>query len=202
MVWWILICMSPGSSFPVFLLLGSAQGLKELPRTDMVTPRRRANWLVGVVCAGMLFAVLWVEGRALAASYAFMHAQELRQTNPWASLEEAQRATQLASWNPQYQSGLGELALLVGKPELALTSYREAIADDPYRSSCWWHLAKARNVVYGVDAETVDILRKAVELNPTEMSYSNALVAAEKSVRQAPHTLLESAPAKGSESTP
>jgi putative inorganic carbon (HCO3(-)) transporter len=192
----------PGLAFPMFLLLGSAQGLKELPRTDLVTPRRKANWLVGLVCAGILFSVLWVEGRALAASYAFMRAQELRQTNPWASLEEAQRATRLASWNPQYQSGLGELALLVGKPELALAAYQEAIADDPYRSSRWWHLAKARKVVYGVDGETVDILRKAVELNPTEMSYSNALAAAEKSVRQAPDTLLKSAPAKESESMP
>jgi predicted Zn-dependent protease len=192
----------PGVALPVFVLLGAVQGLKELPRTDIVTPRRRANWLVGAVCVGMLFAVLWVEGRALAASYAFAHAQELRRVNPLAAVEEARRATMLAPWNPRLESGLGELALMAGKPDQAIAAYRAAVADDPYRASCWWHLAEAMKAVHGVDMETVEVLRKAVELNPTEMTYSNALAAAEKSVRQAPDTLLESAPAKGSGSTP
>lgn len=191
----------PGIALPVFILLGSIQGLKELPRTDMVTPRRRANWLVGAACAGMLLAVLRIEGRALAASYAYAQAQELRKINPLGSLEEAKRAAKLAPWNPFFQSGMGEIALRAGRPEAAIAAYREAVADDPYRASCWWHLAEARKAVHGVDTETLEVLRKAVELNPTEIAYSNALVAAEKSVRQPPRTLLESDPTKGSGST-
>jgi O-antigen ligase len=191
----------PGLALPVFVLLGSVQGLKELPRTDMVPPRRRANWLVGAACAAMLFAVLWIEGRALAASYAFARAQELRGINPLASLAEARRAAQLAPWNPRFQSGMGEVAFLAGQAEEAIAACREAVADDPYRASCWWRWAEARKAAHRVDAETLEILRKAVELNPTEITYSNALVAAEKSVRQAPRTLLESDPAKGSGST-
>jgi O-antigen ligase len=192
----------PGVALPVFVLLGAVQGLKELPRTDIVTPRRRANWLVGGVCTGMLFAVLWVEVRALAASYTFAHAQELRRVNPLAAVEEARRATMLTSWNPGLESGLGELALMAGKTDQAIAAYRAAITDDPYRASGWWHLAEAMKAVHGVDIETVEILRKAVELNPTEMTYSSALTAAEKSVRQGPGTLLESAPTKESGSTP
>jgi len=117
-------------------------------------------------------------------------------------LEEAKRAAKLAPWNPFLQSGTGEIAFRAGQPEEAIAAYHEAIADDPYRASCWWHLAETRKAVYGVDKETVEILRKAVELNPTEMTYSKTLVAAEKSVRQAPPTLLESSPTKGSGSTP
>jgi len=192
----------PGVALPVFIMLGSVQGLKELPRTDIVTPRRRANWLVGAACAVMLLAVLWVEGRALAASFAFARAQELRRVNPLGAVAEAERATRLASWNSRLQSGLGELAMRAGESDLALDAYHEAITDDPYRSSCWWHLAEARKAVHGIDTETVEALRKAVELNPTEMTYSNALVAAEKSVRQASHGLLESDPTKESGSTP
>ena len=192
----------PGVVLPTFILLGCLQGLKELPRTDMVTPRRRANWLVGAVCVAILSAVLWVEGRALAAGCASAQAQALRNINPLGSLEEAKRAAKLAPWNPFLQSGMGEIAFRAGQTEEAIAAYHEAIADDPYRASCWWHLAETRRAVYGVDKETVEILRKAVELNPTEMTYRNALAAAEKSVRQAPPTLLESSPTKGSGSTP
>ncbi|HUJ11561.1 MAG TPA: O-antigen ligase family protein [Verrucomicrobiae bacterium] len=192
----------PGVALPVFILLGSVQGLKEIPRTDTVTPRRRTNWLVGLVCAAMLFAVLWLEGRGLAASLAFTREQELRRIHPLAALQEARSAVRLSPWNLRYQSGLGELALLTGNPDEGIAAYRQAVADDPYRSSCWWHLAEARKAVYGVDAQTVEILRKAVALNPTEATYSNALVTAEKSVRQPPRTLLESPPTKGSGSTP
>jgi len=40
------------------------------------------------------------------------------------------------------------------------------------------------------------LLRKAVELNPTNTRYKQALAAAEESVRQSHPALLESTPAK------
>lgn len=174
----------PGVALPVFILLGAVQGLKELPRTDTVTPRRRANRLVGAMCTAMLAAVLWIEGRALAASFTCARAQELSTANPWAGLEEAKRAAALAPWNPGVQSGVGRLAFLAGRTEEGVAAYREAVEDDPYRASCWWRLAEAKKAAHGVDADTLQSLRKAVELNPTNPIYSNALAAAEKSVRQ------------------
>ncbi len=176
----------PGVTLPVFILLGSVQGLKDLPRTDTVTPRRRANWLVGAMCAAMLAAVLWTEGRALAAGFANARAQNLQKTNPWAALEEAKRAAKLAPWNSSIQSGLGHIAFSAGRADEGIAAYRAAVEDDPYRASCWWRLAEAKKAVQGVDGETLQILRKAVELNPTDIVYSNGLVAAEKSVRQSP----------------
>ena len=43
----------PGVALPAFVLLGTLQGLKELPKTDTVPPRRRENWLVAGVCVAL-----------------------------------------------------------------------------------------------------------------------------------------------------
>ena len=59
----------PGVALPAFVLLGTLQGLKELPQTDTVPPRRRENWLVAGVCVVLVAAVLWIECRALAAAF-------------------------------------------------------------------------------------------------------------------------------------
>ncbi len=186
----------PGVALPVFVLLGAVQGLKELPRTDTVTPRRRANWLVGAACAIMLVAVLWIEGRALAAGFAYAQAQDLEKVDPSAALEEAKRATELAPWNPHYRLGVGYIAFLAGRTDEAIVAYCEAVEDDPYRASYWWRLAEAEMAAHGVDGKALQLLRKAVELNPTNARYHQALAAAEESVRQSPGTLLESGPAK------
>ena len=192
----------PGLVLPAFALLGAAQGLKELPKTDTVPSPRRANWVVAVGCVVLAVAVVWDQGRALAAGSAYARAQELRQIDPFAALADAERAVELAPWNPGYKTVLSQIELRTGNVEKAMSTLRQAIADDPYRSSGWWHLAQARKTVYGPDAETIRILQRAVELNPTEATYRNALADAEKSVRQAPTTLLESNPTKGSEFTP
>ena len=186
----------PGVAIPVFILLGAIQGLKELPRTDSVPPRRRENWLVGAICAVVLVAVVWTEGRSLAANLMHVHAQELVAINPPAALAIAKRAAELAPWNPRLRSGVGDLAMFAGNRDEAVAAYRDAIEDDPCRASTWWRLAKAKMSVHGVDVEVLQVLRKAVELNPTNQRYRQALVSAEESVRQSSPALLEFEPAK------
>jgi putative inorganic carbon (HCO3(-)) transporter len=188
---------SPGVALPAFILLGIAQGLKELPRTDSVTSsRRREYWLVGAICAFVLAAVLWTEGRALAANSLHGSAQELAAVDPLAALDTAKQAADLVPWNSRLQSSVGDMAFLAGKPNEAITAYHQAIHDDPYRASGWWHLAEAKKAMHQMDTEVLGLLRKAVELNPTNKRYSQALAAAEESVRQSRPTLLESGPAK------
>jgi tetratricopeptide (TPR) repeat protein len=186
----------PGLALPIFVMLGAVQGLKELPRTDTVTPRRRANWLVGGACAIMLVAVLWIEGRALAASFAHAQAQDLQRENPWAALEKAKRATELAPWNPHYRLELGSVAFLAGQTDEAIAAYCDAVEGDPYRSSYWWQLATAKIAAHGVDGKVLQLLQRAVDLNPTNARYRQALAAAKESVRQSPGSLLQSHPAK------
>jgi len=186
----------PGLAVPVFILLGVVQGLKELPRTDMVPLHRRASRVMALACTMMVAAVLWVEGRALAAGLAHSRAEDLAKVNPWAALGEAKRAASLAPWNSQYRMDIGEIAMLAGRTEEAITAYCEAVEGDPYRASYWWRLAEAKMIVHGVDGKALQLLEKAAELNPTNRRYRRALAAAKESVRQLPGTLLESGPAK------
>ena len=187
---------APGVALPAFILLGIVQGLKELPRTDSVTPRRRENWLVGAICAFVLVAVLWTEGRALAADFLHSRAHELAAENPLEALDTAKEAADLVPWNARLRTTVGDMARLAGKPDEAIEAYRDAIQDDPFRASLWWRLAGAKKALHGTDAEVLELLRKAVALNPTNTRYSQALATAEESVRQSSPALLESEPAK------
>jgi O-antigen ligase len=191
----------PGVALPAFVLLGTLQGLKELPKTDTVAPRRRKNWLVAGVCVVLVTAVLWIECRALAAAFLGEEARRMEGINPVAALDESERAVGLAPWNSRLQSGLGEVALRAGRSEEAFAAYLEAIESDPYRASGWWQLARAKMAAHGVDAEALQLLSRAIELNPTNPRYSQALAAAKESVRQSTGTLLESDPAKGTRSS-
>ena len=192
----------PGVALPAFVLLGTLQGLKELPRTDSVTPRRRENWLVGGACVVLVAAVLWIECRALAAAFHGRRSSSNGgQSIRLAALDEDRQAARLAPWNSRLQSGLGETALRAGKIDEAFTAYRHAIESDPYRASGWWQLARAKMAAHGVDAEVLQLLGKAVELNPTSARYSQALAAAKESVRQSTGALLESDPAKEARSS-
>jgi O-antigen ligase len=186
----------PGVALPAFILLGTVQGLKELPRTDSVTPRRRANLLVAAVCGIVVVAVLWTESRALLAISLHGQAVELAEIDPPAAFDAARQAAELTPWNPQLQSSLGDLAMQARKPGDAIVAYRHAIEDDRFRASLWGRLAMARMNVHGVDSEAIQCLRKAVELNPTNARYKQALADAEESVRQSAPPLLESSPAK------
>jgi len=186
----------PGVALPAFILLGTVQGLKELPRTDSVPPRRRANWFVAAICVAVVMAVVWIESQALGAAMKLNTAREEVKIDPSRALDDARLAARMAPWNPHFQSSLGEVALQAGKPEEAIAAYRRAIEGDPYRASCWWQLARVKIATHGVDAEALQLLQKAVELNPTNTRYSQALAAAKESVRQSPGSLLESDPAK------
>jgi len=187
---------APGVALPAFILLGTVQGLKEIPRTDSVTPRRRENWLVGGICAFVLVAVLWIEGRALAANSLYMRAQDLAAVDPLEALNTAKQAADLAPWNSHFKSNVGDMAFLARKPDEAIAAYRQAIEDDPYRASGWLRLAEAKKAAHEMDAEVLQLLHKAVELNPMNKRYSQALATAEESVRQSRPALLESGPAK------
>ena len=186
----------PGVALPAFVLLGTVQGLKALPRTDSVPPRQRANWFVAAICVAVVVAVLWTESRALAAALTLGRARQLVGTNPFAGLGEARRAAELAPWNPRLQSSLGEVARRVGKPEEAVAAYRHAIEDDPYRALGWWQLASTMRATHGIDTEVIQLFEKAVELNPTNQRYHEDLAAAKESVRQSPGSLLQSDSAK------
>jgi cytochrome c-type biogenesis protein CcmH/NrfG len=121
--------------------------------------------------------------------------------NPAAALDENRQAVRLAPWNSRLQSSLGETALRAGSIEEAFTAYRHAIERDPYRASGWWQLARAKMAAHGVDTEVLQLLSKAVELNPTSPRYNQALAAAKESVRQSTGALLESDPAKEARSS-
>jgi len=190
----------PGVALPVFVLLGTLQGLKELPKMDRVAARRRANWAVAGGCVALLAAVLWIECRALAAAFMIEEARRVEEIDPMAGLNATRQAADLAPWNFRVQSGLGEAALRAGKIEEAFGAYRRAIENDPYRASGWYQLAIAKMASHGVDAEVLRLLHRAVELNPTSPRYAQALAAAKESVRQSTGALLESAPAKEAQS--
>jgi O-antigen ligase len=192
---------APGVALPVFVLLGTLQGLKELPKTNFVAPRHRANWVVGAMCVAVVGAVLWIESRALAATFMGEQAHRMEGINPVAALDENRRAARLAPWNSRLQSGLGEMALRAGRIEEAFPAYRHAIECDPYRASGWWQLARAKIAAHGVDTEALQLLRRAVELNPTNSHYIQALAAAKESVRQSTGALLEFIPAKEARSS-
>ncbi|MGO9608475.1 MAG: O-antigen ligase family protein [Verrucomicrobiia bacterium] len=191
----------PGVALPAFVLLGTLQGLKELPKTDTVAPRQRENWLVAGVCVVLVAAILWIECRALAAAFMAKQARRIEGINPLAALDEYRRAVRLAPWNSRLQSGLGETALRAGSIEEAFAAYRHAIESDPYRASGWWQLARAKIAAHGVDTEVLQLLQRAVELNPTNPRCSQALATAKESVRQSTGTLLESDPAKETRSS-
>lgn len=191
----------PGVALPAFILLGTLQGLKELPKTDTVTPRRREHWLVAGACVALVAGVLWVECRAMAAAFMGQEARQVVGTDPMVALDESRQAVRLAPWNSRLQSSLGETALRAGATEEAFAAYRRAIESDPYRASGWWQLARAKTATHGVDTEVVQLLSRAVELNPTNPRYSQALAAAKESVRQSTGALLESDPAKEARSS-
>jgi tetratricopeptide (TPR) repeat protein len=186
----------PGVALPAFILLGTLQGLKELPRTDIVTPRRRENWLVAGLCAALVAAVLWTESRSLAAAYLCEKARQTVGIHRLTALDEARQAAELVPWNSRLQSALGNVALRAGRNDEALAAYRRAIHGDPYRASYWSQLARAKIATHGLDTEALQLLDKTVELNPTNARYAQELAAAKESVRQSTGTLLQSDPAK------
>ena len=186
----------PGVAIPAFLLLGTLQGLKELPTVKPVAFRGKAKWAVGLICAVVAGTVVWMEGQALAASFLYGQAIGFERLNPMAGLEEIRRAVGLSPNNASYQAAAGNLAIRLGKFDEAIGYYQAAIDNDPFRASYHWRLAQAEKAAQGMDDKALQQLRQAVALNPTNKRYSQALAEAEESVRQSSSGLLQFSPTK------
>jgi tetratricopeptide (TPR) repeat protein len=186
----------PGVALPAFLLLGVLQGLKELPQLKPVGAREQTRLAVGTVCVAVVAAVVWMEGRSLAASFANGRTQQLRVVSPAAAMASARRAIELAPRNPHYRAVAGDLAVELGRFDEAIGFYRTAIECDPYRASYHWRLARVLATAGGRADQVIEQLRQAHGLNPTKQRYREDLEAAQESVRQSAPVLLESAPTK------
>ena len=186
----------PGVAIPASLLLGTLQGLKELPTVKPVAFRRKAKWAVGLICAVVAGTVVWMEGQALAASFLYGQALGFEGLNPMAGLEGIRRAVSLSPNNASYQAAAGNLAIRLGKFDEAIGYYQAAIDNDPFRASYHWRLAQAEKAAQGMDDKALQQLRQAVALNPTNKRYSQALAEAEESVRQSSSDLLQFSPTK------
>jgi tetratricopeptide (TPR) repeat protein len=190
----------PGVAIPAFLILGSLQGLKELPRVKAVTPPGAMKWVLAAACAALVAAVLVIQGRYLAANFLHGKVRELQADNPSAAWEAARRSVALAPRNASYQATAGDLAVNLGQFDDAVDYYSLAIDSDPYRASYHWRLARVLTARSGgATTKAVFQLQRAVALNPTNKRYREDLAAVEESVRQSPPNLLESVPAKKDE---
>ena len=187
----------PGVGIPAFLMLGVLQGLKDLPNVKPVTPQGGLKWLIAALCAAVVGAAVWMEGRSLAASYENGLAQQVERTDPALALDAARRAAKLVPHSAHYQAAAGYLAMRLGLFDDAVASYQAAVANDPYRASLHWRLAHALKAADGeLTDEAIEQFRQAAQLNPTNKRYSKELETPEESVRQPPSDLLESPPAK------
>jgi O-antigen ligase len=183
----------PGVAMPAFLLLGTLQGLKHLPKPRPVVPREQTRLAVGTICVAVTGAVLWMEGRSLAACFAHGRSSELRADNPAGALADALRSIELAPRNPHYHASAGDLLVSMGRFEEAIQQYRAAIHCDPYRASFHWRLARVLAAAGGKNDQVVEQLRMAHDLNPTKELYQRDL---EENLRQPTPGLLESLPIK------
>jgi hypothetical protein len=151
----------PGIALPAFALLGVAHGSSREGQTSV----GKWRWL----CVAVAVAVVWFEGRMLAASFAYGRG-------------DASTAVRWAPRNPHYWSALQSVA-----------GCQKAVDLDPMRSSRYVRLARACWLA-GRQAEAVAALRQAVALNPTEHGYREELKTAEESVRQGRGGLLQLRP--------
>jgi O-antigen ligase len=187
----------PGVAIPAFLILGTLQGLKELPRVRAVRPPGAMKWALMAVCGAVVAVVFFIEGRHLAASFQHGQARALRYTDPGRALAAGRRAVALAPRNAYYEAVAGDLAVDLGRFSEAIEWYSLASASDPYRASYHWRLARvlvAQND--RITEKAIGQLQQAAELNPTNQRYQNDLAAAKESVRQSSRSLLESVPAR------
>ena len=187
----------PGIAIPAFLLLGTLQGLKELPSIQPVATREKGQWLVAGLCAAVAGLVIWVESLSMTAGFLHNRAYEFLRTNPWAALQDARQAAHLTPLSAPYQATAGDVAVRLRLFDEATERYRTAIADDPYRASYHWRLARVETAAHGLNDDALLELRRATLLNPTNERYRQELAEAEESVRQSSGGLLESTPAKG-----
>jgi len=143
-------------------------------------------------------AVVWTEGRALAAGFHYGRAFKLGRSNPLAAMDEIGRAVSLLPNNAFYQAAAGDLASRWRRFDEGIKYYQAAIRNDPFRAAYHWHLAEVEIAAHGPrpSEKAIRELRQAVALNPTNKRYRQSLAEAEESVRQSSSGLLQSSPAK------
>jgi O-antigen ligase len=189
----------PGVAMPAFIMLGIVQGLKDMPRLKPVVPQEHTRLAVGTVCVAVIAAVLWMEGRSLAACFAHGRSNDLRSEYPAAALANTLRAIELAPRNPHYHAAAGDISVNIARFDEAIQHYRDAVNCDPYRASFHWRLARALVAAGGKQDQVIEQLRIAHDLNPTKELYRRDL---EENLRQATPTLLDSPPVKKDEPQP
>jgi tetratricopeptide (TPR) repeat protein len=186
----------PGIAIPTFLLMGTLQGLKELPAIRPVAVREKGRWLVGSLCVAVAGLVIWVEGTSVKAGFLHDRAYEQLRVSPWEALQDAREAAHLMPLNAPYQATAGDIAVGLRLFDEAIARYRAAIADDPYRASYHWRFARVEMKAHGLNDAVLQELRQATRLNPTNERYRKELADAEESVRQSSGGLLHFNPAK------
>ena len=179
----------PGVAVPAFLMLGILQGLKPIPERPTRRPARLARGTAGVALG---IVVAWLAGRSLWADFCTAQAQQLAGSAPAAALGAVRQAIDLNPANPRYWSLAAELELRQGHAMAAVEFYRAAVGADPYRAAYHWRLARALLATGNREAEAVEQLKIAVDLNPTQGRYRAELAATEENIRQASGGLLKS----------
>jgi O-antigen ligase len=170
----------PGLAVPSFLMLGTVQGLKVMPKLDVVsrTPGKIRGMLAAVCISGMLIG-FYITGSGLRAAFEHGEAHARTELDPIGALRHAREAVELAPGNAHYWAFVAELSLEQRRFDDALEAYREASRLDPYRASYYWRIARVLMTVNGVNQEALDYLKKAVALNRTSERYAAELAAAE-----------------------
>ncbi len=170
---------TPGVVWPVFILLGILQGLKDparvAPATEDARQTTAAQSFWRTACVMVIGAVAWIEGRSLVAEFYFTRANAWQRTHPLAAYVEALQASTVAGSNGEYWSLAGDLAMDLGRWPEAISRYQSAVRADPYRANYHWRLGRAM-LADGLPPDEVLLpLRRAVELNPTESRYRKDL---------------------------
>jgi O-antigen ligase len=167
----------PGVAVPAFALLGILHGLTKDRRQETGDRIQEINHRQPLMLAAVVIlalAVMWFEGRMLAANLA--HEKSLGSGTDWtAAVTAAERAAALAPRNPIYQMTAGELLVSAGQFAEGLGYCRRAVENDPLRASCHYRLAGALAAAGRPVNEVSRELRRAVELNPTKAQYREIL---------------------------
>ena len=126
--------------------------------------------MVGAVVA---LAVVWFEGRMLAAGAAYEESRSA--VTLQAAVTAAERAATLAPRNALYKMAAGELLVSGGRFAEGLEYCRQAMENDPLRARHHYRMALALAAAGRPADEVSQELRRAVELNPTKAQYRDIL---------------------------
>jgi hypothetical protein len=150
----------PGVALPAFVLLGTLQGLKELPKTDTVAPRRRENWLVAGLCVVLVVAaVLWIDaGHWRRRTWASKPANWQASIGWQLSTKPGGRRFGALEFAPSVRFGPNRLSGPAGPTKHSLHIVRLSMATRTGRpiGGNW----QTRKAAHGVDAEALQLLSR------------------------------------------